>query len=430
MKPNSGLRWWIVFGLIGPITFVMNLDRTAMVIAAPTIRSQYGFSLVEMGVILTSFSWTYALFQIPTGWLAGKLGPRRALMIANIFWSVLTALTPLGRGVASFIGIRTLLGAGQAMDWPASIIALKRWFPARERGKGNSVLLGALYLGPVAAAPVITQVIIHFGWQWAFYGFGLLGLVLGIIWWIGFRDDPATHPLITPEEAALISAGQPIETEPETAGLFVRSLRTPQFWALGVQYFFLILLQGFFNTWLPTYLVSERHMTLAQMGIYASFPWMTLFVMVFVGGWIADAVLRRTGSVWAARVPAAMIGFIVSAAALIGASRVPGIGPMVALLCVSLGAIGLVQVSIWSSCQDLARGATGALTGWTNCWGNSSAFVGPIITAYLVQLSGSWEGPLLAMALAGSLGSILWLFVHPERPMVLQDVKIPVAART
>jgi ACS family glucarate transporter-like MFS transporter len=406
----------MVFGLVGPITFVMSLDRTAMVVAAPTIQKEYGFSLVEMSLILTSFSWTYAALQVPAGWLAEKFGPRRALFWANMLWSVLTAATPLGFSVTSFVGIRALLGAGQSADWPASILALKKWFPVRERSQGNSVLLGGLYLGPIAAAPLTTLVIATLGWHFAFYGFGVLGLLLGAAWLAWFRDDPRTHPRISRAEAALIAGGQPAEP-PGQPGAFLRCLSSVQFWAIGVQYFCLVLVQSFYTTWLPTYLMSDRHLSLKAMGVYASLPWVALFVMVFIAGAIADRVQRRTGSVWQARVPAAIIGFLVSAGALIAASRTPDVVAMMALLCVSLGAIGLTQVSIWSATQDLGRGSTGLVSGWANCWGNSAGFVGPVVMALLVQWTGGWTGALLGIALAGGAGAVLWLLVHPERPL-------------
>jgi ACS family glucarate transporter-like MFS transporter len=121
--------------------------------------------------------------------------------------------------------------------------------------------------------------------------------------------------------------------------------------------------------------------------------------------------------VWAARVPVAMAGFVIAAAALIGASRTPGTLPMMTLLCVSLGAVGLTQVSIWSATQDLGRGSTGVVSGWTNFWGNAAGVAGPVLTAYLVQWTGSWAGALLGIALSGLAGAVLWLFVNPQRPM-------------
>ena len=411
------LRWWIVFALIGPITFVMSLDRTAIVVAAPTIQKEYGFSLVEMSLILTSFSWTYAFLQVPAGWLAEKLGPRRALFGANALWSLLTAATPLGFSVGSFIGIRALLGAGQAADWPASVLALKRWFPASERSRGNSVLLGGLYLGPIAAAPLTTWIILELSWRWAFVFFGAVGIALGFVWWSFFRDTPRGHPRITREEADFIAAGQKDADARVAPGATLACLGSVQFWAIGVQYFLLVLIQSFYTTWLPTYLIQARGFSLRSMGFAASLPWVALFVMVFVAGRLADSVQRQSGSVWRARVPFAVAGFAVSALALIEATRMQGIVPMMALLCVSLGAIGLTQVSIWSATQDLGGAATGVVSGWTNCWGNSAGFVGPVLTAYLVAWTGSWAGAVLGIAGAGLAGAVLWLFVQPQRPI-------------
>jgi ACS family glucarate transporter-like MFS transporter len=414
---TGAVRWWMAGLLLGPITFVMSLDRTAFVIAAPTIQSEYHFTLVQMSYLLTSFSWTYALLQVPSGWLAERFGPRKMLYAANFLWSLLTALTPAGSGFTSFFVIRALLGAGQSADWPSSVLALKRWFPGAERSRANSILLGGLYLGPIAAGPITTAVILHFGWQFAFYGFGALGLLIGFVWWFAFRDDPARHPLVSPTEAALIAAGQPREPDRPSRGAFLAGLGSVRFWAIGLQYFCLILIQSFYSTWLPTYLVRERNFSLASMGIYASLPWVALFVMVFVTGALADRILRVTGSVWAARVPVAIAGFVVSAAALIAASRTPEVWLMMTLLCVSLGAVGLTQVSIWSATQDLGRASTGVVSGWTNFWGNMAGVAGPVLTAYLVEWTGSWSGALLGIALAGLTGAVLWLFVQPQRPL-------------
>ncbi|HEY1934443.1 MAG TPA: MFS transporter [Acetobacteraceae bacterium] len=414
---TGGVRWSLMFFLLAPITFVMSLDRTAIAVAAPTIQHEYGFSLYEMSLILTSFSWTYALLQVPGGWLAERFGPRRTLFWANALWSVLTAATPLGFSLTSFIGLRALLGVGQAADWPSSIVAIRRWFPLRERGKGNSILLGGLYLGPIAAAPITTWVILEFGWRWAFYAYGALGIFLAFAWWAFFRDRPSEHPKITPAEIAIIGEGDEHLAPPIPPGAFARCLREAQFWAIGVQYFFLVMIQSFYGTWLPTYLITARHLSLKAMGIYASLPWVAMFCSVFITGAVADAILRRTGSVWATRVPLAIAGFVVSAVALMAAARTPGIPLMMALLCLSLASVGVTQVSIWPSTQDLGRGATGLVSGWTNFWGNAAGVAGPMLMAALVSWTGSWSGAMIGIALSGVAGAVLWLFVHPQRPL-------------
>lgn len=420
---RGGVRWSLLFFLLAPITFVMSLDRTAIAVAAPTIQHEYDFSLIEMSVILTSFSWTYALLQVPGGWLAERFGPRRMLFWANSLWSVLTAATPLGFNLASFVGLRALLGAGQAADWPSAIVAIRRWFPLRERGKGNSILLGGLYLGPIAAAPITTWVISAFGWRWAFYGYGALGIVFGIAWWVFFRDHPAEHPHITPNEVALIGEGDGRRAPAIPPGAFAQCLREMQFWAIGLQYFFLVMIQSFYGTWLPTYLVTARHLSMKAMGIYASLPWVAMFCSVFVTGAVADVILRRTESVWLTRVPLAIGGFVVSAVALMAGAEAPSVPVMLALLCLSLASVGVTQVSIWPSTQDLGRGATGLVSGWTNFCGNAAGVVGPMLMAALVKWTGSWSGAMIGISLSGAAGAVLWMFVHPQRPLsALQKV--------
>lgn len=297
------------------------------------------------------------------------------------------------------------------------MLAIRRWFPERERGRGNSILLGGLYFGPMVGPPLTVAIATSLGWHAAFYIYGLVGVVLGVAWWWGFRDDPHQHPAVTREEARMIENERTAEPEAGAPGMFARCLASGRFWAIGIQYFLLVLIQSFFTTWLPTYLVQARGFRLSSMGWLSALPSVALFCTVFVAGAGADAVLRRTGSVWKARVPFAVAGFIISAAGLILASRTADTVLMMILLCISLGAVGLTQIAIWPSTQDLGRGATGVVAGWTNFLGNAGGAAGPLATAWLVGWTGSWSSALLIIALAGVLGAVLWFFIHPERPL-------------
>ncbi|OXC76637.1 MFS transporter [Caballeronia sordidicola] len=415
-KRIGNLRWGIVSLLVAPITFVMTLDRAAMTIAAPTIQKELGLSLVEMSVILTIYFWTYALGQIPAGRLAERHGSRKVLFGTSALWSLMMIVTPFGVGFNWLVGCRALLGGAQSADWSSGVLAVKRWFPKNERAKGNSFLLGGLYLGPIISAPLTAWMILQFGWHSVFYVFGAIGLVLGIAWWFGYRDVPARHPLITPEEATYIAAGQ---SEPEAVakGVFLRCLRHPRFWLFGIQYFLLVLIQSFYTTWLPTYLMRARGLSLKSMGFAASLPWIAVFVAVFVAGIVCDKILKRTQSVWAARAPVAMVGFLVSAIALCLASWAVNIAAVIGFLCLSFAAVGFVQVVVWSAAQDLARDFTGVMSGWTNLWGAASNVAGPVAVAFMVKLTGNWGSALVVIALAAAVGTVLWLFVHPEKPL-------------
>jgi len=163
------------------------------------------------------------------------------------------------------------------------------------------------------------------------------------------------------------------------------------------------------------------------MGFAASLPWIAVFVAVFVAGIVCDKILKRTQSVWAARAPVAMVGFLVSALALCLASWAVNIAAVVGFLCLSFAAVGFVQVVVWSAAQDLARDFTGVMSGWTNLWGAASNVAGPVTVAFMVKLTGNWGSALVVIALAAALGTVLWLFVHPEKPL-FDSRQAPVAA--
>ena len=416
---QSNLRWGLMIGIIAPLTFVMSLDRTNIAVSAPIIAKQFHFSLVQMSLILTSFTWTYAFLQIPGGILAERQGARRTLTWANAWWSFWTIMTALGTSVASFIGIRGLLGIGQATDWSASVEAINRWFPKSERARGNSILLGGLYLGPIVGGPLTVAIVKGLGWQWSFYIYGVAGIATAILWWVYFRDRPQQHPRISEAELKHIEAGyEGVETRSVSTwrdwGHFIRNYR---FWALGLQYFFLIFVQSFFTVWLPTYLLNTRHFSLTAMGFGASLPFVALFAMVLISGQWQDRVYQRTGSKTRARVPFAVSGFILAAVFLIIASRTLNPVLMLVFLMVSLGSVGLVQTAIWPTVGDVAGNMTGSVTGWTNFWGNFSGGLGPIFTALLVGLTKSWSSALLVMSLAALIGAVLWLVIQPDKPL-------------
>lgn len=413
-KPTS-VRWWIAGGLILPITFVMSLDRTAMTVSAPVIQKEFGFNLTEMSIILTAFTWAYALFQVPGGMLARKYGPRKCLAFAGIWWSVFTFLTPYGTVFLGFVIIRILLGVGQAADWPTSVIALQRWFPYRERSRANSLLLAGLYLGSFIGSPIVVWVIENWGWHSSFRIFAVIGALLSVVWYWQVRDDLADHPRANAAEAQLASAdGSDVQRTGPVRRLSARAfLGSGQFWACGLQYALIVLIQSFFTTWLPTYLVQARGLSLSKMGILGALPWGAMIVAVFGTGVLND----RFFTSWVVRKWLAVSGFFVAAAALTAGALVQSIPLTMVLLCISLGAVGEVQVQVWAACQDLGGIHSATLTGFTNLCGNLAAAAGPIFTALLVGIGGNWALALVVMAIAGVLGTVCWLFVHPERPL-------------
>jgi MFS transporter, ACS family, glucarate transporter len=412
--PTGGTRWLISAGLLLPVTFVMSMDRAAMTAAAPVIQKELEFSVTQMSVILTAFWWAYALFQVPGGLVTRRFGPRRTLALAGLWWSVFTFITPYGVVFLGFVLIRAVLGIGQAADWPASVFTLHRWFPQREQSRANSLLLCGLYLGNVVGTPLVVWIMTSFGWHQVFHLFAVVGAVLALLWWWQVRDEPREHPRISPAEVRYIESGRKVDQIERRAELPWRAFfGSGQFWAIGAQYACLLLIQGFFATWLPTYLVEARGLSLKQMGWLGALPWVAMLIGVFGVGALNDRLVRR----WSSRVRLAAVGYLAAAAFLVLGALTASVPWMMLFLCLSLGSVGMVQVQVWAACQDLGGEHTATVTGWTNLCGNLMSAAGPLFTGILVGIGGDWLLALMILAVAGVLGAGCWFFVHPERPL-------------
>jgi ACS family glucarate transporter-like MFS transporter len=327
---------------------------------------------------------------------------------------VFTFVTPYGVVFLGFVAIRAVLGIGQAADWPASVFTLHRWFPQREQSRANSLLLCGLYLGNVVGTPLVVWIMTSFGWHQVFHLFAALGAVLALLWWWQVRDEPREHPRISPAEVRYIESGRGVDEIERRAELPWRAFfGSGQFWAIGAQYACLLLIQGFFATWLPTYLVEARGLSLKQMGWLGALPWVAMLIGVFGVGALNDRLVRR----WSSRIRLAAVGYLAAAAFLVLGALTASVPWMMLFLCLSLGSVGMVQVQVWAACQDLGGEHSATVTGWTNLCGNLMSAAGPLFTGILVGIGGDWLLALMILAVAGVLGAGCWFFVHPERPL-------------
>lgn len=412
MASGKGVRWRLAWFLILPITWIMSLDRTAMTLSAPVMQKDLHLSLDQMSWILTSFHWAYAICSIPAGLFTAWAGARLALLIANGVWSALTLAIPFAGGATALTGLRFALGGFQAVDMPASVTAFKNWFPDAERARANAALLAGVYLGPIVGAPLTAWLVGAYGWRMAFYIFGGIGILSAIAWWRLFRDTPALHPAVSEGERALIAAGQVRDpTLPPSPGLKALARRRA-FWTIGIQGVCTGVVMGFFNTWLPTYLMQERGVALKSLGFFSSLPWMILLLVVLAASAGEDRVLKRTGSLWLARVPAAIAGFAVAGAGIWLGTHAAATGVSLALLALGLGGMGLVQASTWSTIQEVGGGATPILAAWNGMLTNGAAALGPMLMAGAVTAQGNWTGALTGVALTALVGAATWTMIH------------------
>lgn len=409
------MRWRLAWFLVLPITWIMSLDRTAMTLAAPVMQKDLHLTLTQMSWFLTAFHWAYAICSIPAGIFTAWAGARLALVIANAVWSAFTFAIPFAGSIGALIGLRFGLGGFQAVDMPASVTAFKHWFPTAERARANAVLLAGVYLGPIVGAPLTAWLVGAYGWRMPFYLFGIVGIFSAVAWWFLFRDRPDLHPAASAQERAFIAAGQVDDPVAGPRPGFAALARRGAFWTIGIQGICTGVVMGFFNTWLPTYLMQERGVALKSLGFFSSLPWMILLLVVFAASAGEDMVLRRTGSIWLARVPAAITGFIIAGAGLWFSAQATSTGSALALLALGLGGMGFVQASTWSTIQEVGGGATPILAAWNGMLTNGAAALGPMLMASLVTAQGNWSGALTGVALTALVGALTWTMIHRRR---------------
>jgi len=275
-----------VLVLAGTLNYI---DRATLSVANPLIRDELGLSIADMGLLLSAFLWAYAFFQLPGGVLVDRVGPRRLLTVGLTVWSVAQAAAGFVTSFTQFSVARVFLGLGEAPMFSSAVRVVRDWFSPRQRGLGMGICNTTSSLGPAIAPPILTFLMLEFGWRWMFALMGIFGVVIATAWFAVFRD--ARDTAFSREETAFLTEGeQPSPgnvTFKEWSGLF--RFRTT--WGLILGFFGIVYMTWLFQGWLPGYLEIQRHMSIRTTGFVAAIP----FIFGVIGsvgfGWITDRLM-------------------------------------------------------------------------------------------------------------------------------------------
>jgi MFS family permease len=253
------------------LAVITYIDRVCIAQAAPALRADLRLNAIEMGWAFTVFTWAYAMFEIPGGWLGDRIGPRRVLTRIVLWWSLFTAATGWVWNLPSLLVTRTLFGAGEAGAFPNLTRAFTTWLPAVEQERAQAVLWLAARWGGAFTPLLVAYTLDLVSWRAAFGIFGALGIVWAVGFYRWYRDDPATHPGVSRAELAMIPPAH------ETAAIdgptpWRTLLTSPAVLLLWAQYFCFAYGWWFYVTWLPTYLQDARHLSAKQGALLASLP--------------------------------------------------------------------------------------------------------------------------------------------------------------
>jgi len=421
-RPSIG-RWYILL-LISLMYLITYLDRVNISAAAPVISKEFGFDKITMGAIFSAFVWSYALFQVPGGWLGDRFGPRRMLTIIVTYWSVMTAATAAATGAVSFIIVRFLFGVGEGGAFPVATRAMQLWYPPQERGFVQGITHSASRLGAAIAPPIVVAIMTAFGWQWVFYVCGAVGIVWAVWWWFAYRDLPEEHALVNRAELEQIRGTDPEgnvnapKIEARATVPWATLLRSPNMWAIMCAYFTYVYCLWIFLSWLPSYLVDYRHFTLIKVGWLASLPLLAGVVGDTVGGLATDWVLKKTGNARFARRLVAIVGLLGCVAFIVPAALVDD--AYAAVFCLT-GAMFFLECTIgpsWAVPMDTGGKYSGTVSGMMNMAGNIGGALSPLVFGFLAQV-GSWQAPFIVAAALLVIGAGIWAFwLDPERSVI------------
>jgi MFS family permease len=393
---------WLIFTL----TVITYLDRLCISAAMPSIAREFNLTPDQKGWIFSAFTFAYAAFEIPSGWLGDRFGARLALTRIVLWWSAFTILTGAAFGFWSLFILRFLFGAGEAGAFPNIARAVSRWFPASEQGRGLSVAFIGLAVGSAMTAPLVFTLLEWQGWRWTFVEFGLIGIVWAAAWHRLFRD----HPPGSKEPGVAVNQSQHVP--------WAALIKSPNLAFICLMYFAYGYGLYFYITWLPTYLLEARGFSVGSTKWLAALPWAVSALAFWFGGWITDAVLQRTGNLKWARCGIGAIGYAASAFVLVAVARVENDLLAASLLALALCFQTMTISAAWAVCLDVGRKNAGVVTGFMNTVGNIGGAVGPIVVGYAVKEWNSWTLPFYVMAGVFVLGMLMWLLVDPRRSVL------------
>jgi MFS family permease len=411
------------------------------------MQLELGLSKNQFAWVFSAFGLAYALFEVPSGWLGDRLGPRKVLCRIVLCWSLFTALTGcvfaftldagwslplpawlsdafdaddlaiplLFNGFALLLVIRFLFGLGEAGAYPNIARALRNWFPFERRGLAQGLLWMCGRWGGAFAPLLIGFFAWLYGWRGAFLTFGVFGVIWVVLFAQWFRDTPREHPSVNEGELALLAETARSGEKPPPLS-WKTMLSSPTLWFLSGMYFLSNAGWCFFITWDVEYYQQVLHLTGNDLRLASGAPLFCGGVACLLGGFLTDRQVRVWGRRWG-RTLQGFVGYLLGGTFFVLALVVPWPLAAVASLCLASFMKDFAMAVSWSTCIDVGHRYSGTVSGFMNMVGNLGTFFSPPIVAYLAR-HGDWEMALVYSAVMFFSAAGCWLAINPKRVIV------------
>ena len=417
-----GHRRWLVILCSFVVTSVSYLDRNNMSVAASSLQREFHVTDVQLGALFSAFVLGYALMQPAAGRLADRIGAARAIAIAILWWSAFTALltaVPAGlRGALTLlIGVRFLLGIGEAIIFPASSRLVASWIPAGERGLATGIIFAGVGVGGSVAPPLITFVMLNHSWRAAFWLCAVIGLGAAVLWIWVVRDTPRQSNQVSAAELAYISAGLPTRSgEGQRPVRWRTILLDRQVALLTLSYSCYGYVAYIFFSWFFKYLSDVRGLNLRSSAFYATLPFIAMAIASSSGGLLSDRLLGLVGK-RAARCGVASASLVLAGIFVWSATQVSDTRVAALVLAGGAGALYFSQSAYWAISADIGGTSSGSVSGVMNM----GCQLGGVVTAALTPVIATnfgWTASFATAAAVCVLGAAAWLFIDPFHALV------------
>ncbi|HML13345.1 MAG TPA: MFS transporter [Xanthobacteraceae bacterium] len=402
---------WVLL-LLCLMFLILYVDRVNISTAAPLIRADLKLSNTELGLVFSAFAYPYAFFQLVGGWLGDKFGARATLGVSGIIVVAATAATGAVGGLATLFAARLALGIGEGATFPTATRAMATWTPEGSWAFAQGITHAFARLGNAITPPLIAVLVVAMSWRGSFLVLAVVTLVWTAAWVWFFRDDPAAHPAVTPEELARLSARSRREANEAVPWLRLFRRMVPVT-AVDFCYGWNLWL---FLSWIPSFFYQNYQQDLKQSAIYSAGVFAGGVAGDTLGGVWSDRILRRSGNVAAARRNVIVTGLLGGFVFLLPVIMVHDVTVAAASLTAAFFCIELVVAPIWSVPMDIAPRYAGSASGMMNFGFGVAGIISPFVFGYLIDLTGSWTWPFAGSVVLLLAGAALAFRMHPDRP--------------
>jgi MFS family permease len=383
-----------VLVLLGISVFINYIDRGSLSTAAPMVSDEFKISPKDLGVLLSAFFLTYACFQIVSGWLVDHFDVKWVMAGGFFLWSAATAVTGLVNGFILLLICRLILGIGESVAYPSYSKILARHFPEEQRGFANSAIVAGQAAGPGFGMYTGGMLMAAFGWRWFFLGMGLLSLMWLWPWSRWMPASPKVESANATPSPGILEILQQRSAWGTCAGLFSTNY-----------------LSYFLITWMPFYLVRERHFSMEDMAKITGAAYISAALIGTLCGWLSDHWISNGGSTSRVRKGFTSAGMAWSGVALFGYVFSDSVMAVVTVILATIG-YGICSANLWAITQTLAGPrAAGRWTGVQNFMGNLAGVVAPAVTGVVVNRTGKFFWAFVITAVVSGLGALAWMFL-------------------